>query len=215
MRIGYAAIAEEHPGSAIVEHVVAAETAGFAYASVSDHLHPWLDEEGHSPFAWSVLGGLAARVGLPLMTAVTCPLVRYHPLVIAQAGATVAEMASGGFTLGLGTGVALNEHAVGQPRHGPRQRLEQLREGVDVIRTAWDGDVYCYEVGNNGQAVPKASQKHEGPVLCSDWSHDGTAVFSGGCDNKAQKWDLATNTPTQVAQHDAPIKELCWIKEVG
>ena len=105
------------------------------------------------------------------------------------------------------------------PGGEPAQRRHLLLSWSPVanflVATAWDGDVYCYEVGNNGQAMPKASQKHQGPVLCSDWSHDGSAVFSGGCDNKAQKWDLATNTPTQVAQHDAPIKELCWIKEVG
>ena len=108
-----------------------------------------------------------------------------------------------------------NDFQVANPPNDGISSLSWSPVANFLVATAWDGDVYCYEVGNNGQAVPKASQKHEGPVLCSDWSHDGTAVFSGGCDNKAQKWDLATNTPTQVAQHDAPIRHLCWIKEVG
>ena len=108
-----------------------------------------------------------------------------------------------------------NDFQVANPPNDGISSLSWSPVANFLVATAWDGDVYCYEVGNNGQAVPKASQKHEGPVLCSDWSHDGTAVFSGGCDNKAQKWDLATNTPTQVAQHDAPIRHLCWIKEVN
>lgn len=84
-----------------------------------------------------------------------------------------------------------------------------------LVATAWDGEVYCYEVQSNGQAVPKASIKHDAPVLCSDWSHDGSAVFSAGCDNQAKKWDLATNQPSQVAQHDGPIRHLAWIDKVN
>lgn len=84
-----------------------------------------------------------------------------------------------------------------------------------LVATSWDCDVLCYEVQANGQAVPKASIKHEAPVLCSAWNADGSAVFSGGCDNQVKKWDLATNQPTQVAGHDAPIRHLAWIQEVG
>ena len=75
--------------------------------------------------------------------------------------------------------------------------------------------MYCYEVANNGQAMPKASTKHEAPVLCSAWSHDGSAVFAGGCDNIAKKWDLATNQSTQVAKHDGAIRHMAWIEQVG
>lgn len=75
--------------------------------------------------------------------------------------------------------------------------------------------VFCYEVANNGQALPKASTKHEAPVLCSAWSHDGASVFSGGCDNIGKKWDLATNQSTQVAQHDQAIRHMAWIEQVG
>ena len=83
-----------------------------------------------------------------------------------------------------------------------------------LVATSWDCDVLCYEVQGNGQAMPKASIKHEAPVLCSAWNHDGSAVFSGGCDNQVKKWDLATNQPTQVAGHDAPVRHLAWIQEV-
>lgn len=144
MRIGYAAICEEHPGSAAVSNATAAAEASFDYISVSDHFHPWLDEEGHSPFAWSVLGALAATTDVELMTAVTCPTTRYHPLVVAQAAATVAEMAPGGLTLGLGSGEALNEHVVGAVWPDPRLRLDQLAEAVEIIRTAWDGEEFSH-----------------------------------------------------------------------
>lgn len=144
MRIGYAAIAEEHPGSALVSNARTAVEAGFEYVSVSDHLHPWLPTEGHAPFAWSVLGGLAATLDVELMSAVTCPTTRYHPLVVAQAAATVGEMALGGFTLGLGTGEALNEHAVGAAWPDPATRLDQLAEAVEVIRTAWEGEEFSH-----------------------------------------------------------------------
>lgn len=144
MRIGYAVICEEHPGSAAVGNAQAAAEAGFDYVSVSDHFHPWLDEEGQSPFAWSVLGALAATIDVDLMTAVTCPTTRYHPAIVAQAAATVAEMAGGGLTLGLGSGEALNEHIMGQAWPDPRLRLDQLAEAVELIRTAWDGEQFTH-----------------------------------------------------------------------
>lgn len=144
MRIGYAVICEEHPGSAAVDNARTAAEAGFDYVSVSDHFHPWLDEEGHSPFAWSVLGALAVTTDVELMTAVTCPTTRYHPAIVAQAAATVAEMAGGRFTLGLGSGEALNEHIMGQAWPDPRLRLDQLAEAVELIRTAWDGEQFTH-----------------------------------------------------------------------
>lgn len=144
MRIGYAVICEEHSGSRAVDNATLAAEAGFDYVSVSDHFHPWLDEDGHSPFAWSVLGALAATTEVELMSAVTCPTTRYHPVVVAQAAATVAEMAAGGFTLGLGSGEALNEHIVGHAWPGPRVRLDQLAEAVRIIRTAWEGEEFSF-----------------------------------------------------------------------
>src|SRR5438046_4583530 len=109
-RFGYKLMSEEHGASALVDNARRAEEAGFDFAAISDHFHPWLGSQGHSPYAWSVLGAVAAvtrRIGL--VTAVTCPFLRYHPAVIAQSAATVACLSGGRFTLGLGTGEELNE----------------------------------------------------------------------------------------------------------
>jgi len=108
-----------------------------------------------------------------------------------------------------------NDFLVANPPNDGISSLEWSPTGNFLVATAWDGDVYCYEVANNGQALPKASTKHEAPVLCSAWSQDGASVFSGGCDKIAKKWDLASGQATQIAQHDAPIRHMAWIQEVG
>jgi len=100
------------------------------------------------------------------------------------------------------------------------ERREIERAGMnggtdDTLFAGLRAQVLCYEVTNNGQALPKASTKHEAPVLCSAWSSDGASVFSGGCDNIAKKWDLATNQSTQIAQHDGAIRHMAWIEQVG
>jgi G6PDH family F420-dependent oxidoreductase len=138
--LGYFLSSEEHPGSALVDIARQAEDAGFRSAWLSDHYHPWLDDQGHSPFAWCVVGGIAATTQLRLTTAVTCPTLRIHPAVIAQAAATAAEMMPGRFTLGVGSGEALNEHILG--RHWPvaAVRLEMLREAIELIRELWRGE---------------------------------------------------------------------------
>jgi G6PDH family F420-dependent oxidoreductase len=144
MRIGYSLITEEHGPRDLLDHAAAAVEQGFEFLSISDHFHPWLDEQGESPFAWTVLGALAERVDVPLTTAVTCPIRRYHPAIVAQAAATTACLARGGFTLGLGTGENLNEHVVGGPWPAPSVRLEMLEEAIDVIRRLWSGDEISY-----------------------------------------------------------------------
>src|SRR2546421_12376053 len=104
-RIGYFLSSEEHPGSELVRAAVLAERAGFPSAWISDHYHPWLGDQGHSPFVWSVLGGIAAATSdLRVTTAVTCPIMRIHPAIIAQAAATTQELFGGRFALGVGTG---------------------------------------------------------------------------------------------------------------
>src|SRR5436189_2437881 len=106
---------EEHPPRRLVELGALAEEHGFDFVSISDHFHPWLDAQGHSPFVWSVLGAVAERTErLPLMTMVTCPSIRYHPTIIAQAAATVSVMSEGRLDLGLGAGENLNEHSDGR-----------------------------------------------------------------------------------------------------
>src|SRR5690606_3049077 len=101
---GYKLMTEEHGPSALVANARRAEEAGFAFAAISDHFAPWIDEQGHAPFAWSVLGAIAqATERIGLVTAVTCPTFRYHPAIVAQAAATVALLAEGRFALGLGS----------------------------------------------------------------------------------------------------------------
>src|ERR671925_504028 len=112
--IGYALSSEEHGPADLVRYARAAEEAGFAFALISDHYHPWTDRQGHSPFVWSVLGAIAASTErLRLGTGVTCPTVRTHPAIVAQAAATVGCLMPGRFFLGVGTGEALNEHILG------------------------------------------------------------------------------------------------------
>ena len=140
MRFGYALSSEEHPPRALVENAARAERAGFTFALISDHFHPWIDEQGSSPFVWSVLGGISCVTEeLVVGTGVTCPMVRTHPAVIAQAAATVASMMPGRFFLGVGTGENLNEHITGQRWPSIDERLEMLEEAVGVIRELWTG----------------------------------------------------------------------------
>lgn len=139
---GWKLMAELHPAGALVEQAVAAEQAGLGFASISDHIHPWVPEHEHSPFAWSVLGGVAqATERIELATGVTCPIGRYHPAVVAQAAATVATMTPGRrFTLGIGAGERLNEHVTGDPFPAVDIRHEMLLEACDIITALWQGD---------------------------------------------------------------------------
>jgi coenzyme F420-dependent glucose-6-phosphate dehydrogenase len=124
MELGYTLSAEEHSAPELVSLAQQAESAGFALAFISDHYHPWTDRQGHSPFAWSVVGALAqATERIRLGTAVTCPLFRVHPAVVAQAAATAAALAPRRFALGLGAGEFLNEHVVGGEWPPPAVRL--------------------------------------------------------------------------------------------
>jgi G6PDH family F420-dependent oxidoreductase len=139
MRIGCFLSCEEFGPGELVEQARRAEAAGFHALWISDHYHPWNDEQGHSAFVWSVIGALSEATSLAVTTAVTCPTVRIHPAVIAQAAATSGVMLEGRFNLGLGSGEALNEHILGS--HWPEAdvRLEMLEEAVEVMRTLWSG----------------------------------------------------------------------------
>jgi coenzyme F420-dependent glucose-6-phosphate dehydrogenase len=143
--IGYAISSEEHAPNDIVQHARRAEEVGFTYALISDHFHPWVDRQGHSPFVWSVIGGIAqATRRLRLGTGVTCPTIRIHPAIIAQAVATCAAMMPGRFFLGVGTGENLNEHILGDRWPPHDVRAEMLEEAVDVMRTLWQGGNQTY-----------------------------------------------------------------------
>src|SRR3954451_22986104 len=138
--IGYFLSCEQYGPRELVAQARAAERAGFERLWISDHFHPWNDEQGQSPFVWSVIGAISEVCPLPITTAVTCPTVRIHPAIIAQAAATCANMTNGRFTLGVGTGEALNEHIFGAAWPDEEIRLAMLREAVEVIRELWKGD---------------------------------------------------------------------------
>jgi coenzyme F420-dependent glucose-6-phosphate dehydrogenase len=141
IRLGYVLSCEEHGPRELVGYARLAEAAGFDYATISDHFHPWLDEQGSSPFAWTVLGGVAeATTSLPVATAVTCPTFRYHPAIVAQASATAAAMFGDRFTLGVGTGENLNEHVTGTRWPPWEVRGSMLEEAVEIIRRLWTGE---------------------------------------------------------------------------
>src|SRR5215218_4258930 len=139
MRIGLFLSSEEFGPRELVDLAVRAERAGFSGLWISDHYHPWNDEQGHSPFVWSVIGAIAATTGLGVTTGVTCPSMRLHPAVVAHAAATSGLLLEGRFNLGVGSGEALNEHILGE--HWPEAdvRLEMLEEAIEVMRTLWEG----------------------------------------------------------------------------
>jgi G6PDH family F420-dependent oxidoreductase len=142
---GYTLMTEQSGPNELVRYAGEAERVGFDFEVMSDHYSPWLTEQGHSPYAWSVLGAVAhvtSRVGL--MTYITCPTMRYHPAVVAQKAATVALLSHGRFTLGLGSGENLNEHTVGRGWPGLETRHEMLAEAIEVIRELHAGDLVTH-----------------------------------------------------------------------
>jgi G6PDH family F420-dependent oxidoreductase len=139
IEVGYTLSSEDHGPLELVAHAQAAEQAGFRAVVISDHYHPWVSEQGNSPFVWSVVGGVAATTSLRLGTAVTCPTLRLHPAVVAQAAATAQVMLKGRFFLGVGSGEALNEHITGDRWPEADERLEMLEEAVEVMRLLWQG----------------------------------------------------------------------------
>jgi G6PDH family F420-dependent oxidoreductase len=144
MRIGYSLSSEELGPRELVMHARLAEEAGFEGLWISDHFHPWNDEQGHSPFVWSAIGAISQATRMKVTTAVTCPTIRIHPAILAQAAATSAVLLEGRFVLGLGSGEALNEHVLGDAWPQADERLEMLEEAVQVIRTLWQGGVQSH-----------------------------------------------------------------------
>jgi G6PDH family F420-dependent oxidoreductase len=138
-RLGYFLSCEQFGPKELVDQAKRAEDAGFQALWISDHFHPWHDGQGQSPFVWSVIGALSEATSLPVSTAVTCPTVRMHPAIIAQASATAAVQLDGRFVLGVGSGEALNEHILGDPWPSVGLRQEMLEEAVEVIRLLHEG----------------------------------------------------------------------------
>jgi G6PDH family F420-dependent oxidoreductase len=141
VQLGYTLSSEEFRPNDIVAHARLAEEAGFTFAGISDHFHPWVDAQKHSPFVWATLGGIAQSTErLEVLTGVTCPLIRIHPAIMAQAAATVADMLPGRFIFGLGTGEYLNEHVTGAQWPPISKRQAMLVEAIGIMRELWRGE---------------------------------------------------------------------------
>src|SRR5687768_11019334 len=146
MELGYFLSSEEQKPNKLISYAQTAEQSGFKFVVISDHFHPWVSQQGESSFVWSVLGGIAqATEHIGVGTAVTCPIMRIHPALVAQAAATVADMMPGRFFLGLGTGEYLNEHIFGDPWPHIDTRQEMIAEAIHVIRELWKGEEYSYD----------------------------------------------------------------------
>ena len=208
--------AEENDPRALVEQAQMAERAGFERVTVSDHFHPWMDSQGESPFVWSVIGGIAATTGLEVTTAVTCPMLRIHPAIVAQAAATSSSMLQGRFRLGVGTGERLNEHVLGQHWPPVSVRLAMLEESVDVMRQLWEGEVVTrrgehYTVEN---ARIYTMPDGELPVLVSAFGPEATAVaarIGDGFVSTSPEGDLVASYRDQGGKGPtvATVK-VCW-----
>ena len=176
---GYTLSSEEHPPRALVANARRAEAAGFDFASISDHYHPWVGAQGHSPFVWSVLGAVASSTDrIDVGVGVSCPILRIHPAVVAQAVATTSLLFQGRFFLGVGTGEALNEHVVGQRWPPPAVRLEMLEEAVGILRDLFTGETIehrgsYYEVENARLFDPPISKI---PIIVSGFGPDAASL---------------------------------------
>jgi G6PDH family F420-dependent oxidoreductase len=145
-RFGYTLMTEQSGPRDLLSYAVAAEEAGFDFEVCSDHYSPWLTSQGHAPYAWSVLGAVAqATSRVELATYVTCPIIRYHPAVVAQKAATLQLLSEGRFILGLGSGENLNEHITGEGWPPIAQRQDMLVEAATIIRELQSGDLVTWE----------------------------------------------------------------------
>jgi G6PDH family F420-dependent oxidoreductase len=179
--IGYSLSSEEHSPRELVRNAVAAEEAGFTFALISDHFHPWTDRQGESPFVWSVIGAIAeATSSLRVGTGVTCPMIRIHPAVIAQAAATSALLLEDRFFLGVGTGENLNEHVLGDRWPSYDERAEMLDEAVAVMRRLWAGGLISHR--GRHYTVDRArlySVPDEPPPVAIAAAGPGSATLAG------------------------------------
>lgn len=177
--VGYTLSSEEHGPADLVANARRAEAAGFDFVSISDHYHPWVTAQGHSPFVWSVLGAIGAVTDeIGVAVGVTCPTVRIHPAILAQATATTSLLLDGRFTFGVGTGEALNEHVLGHRWPRPEVRLAMLEEAVEVIRRLWTGETVdhrgdFYEVENARIFDPPETAP---PIVVSGFGPEATKV---------------------------------------
>ena len=219
---GYTLSSEEHAPAELVANARRAEDVGFDFVSLSDHFHPWVTAQGHSPFAWSVLGAIAASTDrVEVAVGVTCPTTRIHPAVIAQATATTSLLLEGRFTFGVGTGEALNEHVLGDRWPPAAVRLSMLEEAVAIIRALWSGETVNhrgehYEVDNARLFDPPSTVP---PVIVSGFGPEAVRLagrigdgYWGHAPDKAQI-DLyrgSGGSGPRYAQLD-----LCWADDAS
>lgn len=213
---GYFLSSEELSPPRVVELGRAAEAAGLDRVWVSDHFHPWLEAQGESPFVWSVLGALAATTQLTMTTAVTCPIMRIHPVVVAQAVATTELLAPGRFRFGIGTGERLNEHVTGAHWPPVATRLAMLEEAMAIMRRLWDGETVNH-VGDHytvETATIFSRPDRPPPVLMSAFGPEATDVaarIAEGFVSTSPDDELLTRYREQggtgIAQAGAKI---CW-----
>ena len=178
-RFGYHASHEQYLPSRLLEYVRAAEQAGFQGAMCSDHFHPWLEEQGHSGFAWSWLGAALQATSLSFGV-VNAPGWRYHPAIIAQAAATLAEMFPGRFWLAVGSGEASNEGITGEAWPPKRERNARLEECVDVMRALWRGETITHYGRVRVEEAKLYTRPAESPLLLGAALTEETAEFVGG-----------------------------------
>jgi G6PDH family F420-dependent oxidoreductase len=217
VELAYALSSEEHDARTLIDTAQRAEAAGFRRVWISDHFHPWIDAQGQSPFVWSVVGGIAATTGLEVTTGVTCPLIRIHPAIVAQAAATSANLLPDGrFRLGVGTGEALNEHILGDRWPPADVRLAMLAEAIHVMRTLWTGKVVTHRGMHYTVETARiyTAPDYEIPVLVSAFGPralklaaehaDGWVTTSAAGDQLTQYRDQGGRGPACGAM------KVCW-----
>ena len=176
--LGYFLSSEELGPNEMVASARRGEEAGFHSILLSDHYHPWTDRQGESPFVWAVIGAIASATKLRVTTGVTCPTVRIHPAVVAQAAATASLLLEGRFRLGIGSGEALNEHILGGHWPPATTRLEMLKEATEIMRALWSGGVVTHHGAHftvEGARLYSRSD-HPPPVLVSGFGPRSTAL---------------------------------------
>lgn len=203
MQLGYTCSSEEFEASDLVRFAAQAEDIGFSFVTVSDHFHPWTTSQGHSPFAWSTLGAIAARTrSVRLGTGVTCPLIRIHPTIVAQAAATVSELSNGRFFLGVGTGEALNEHITGDRWPPIDVRQEMLAEAIGIIRDLWTGETVDHHGAHYTVENAKLFSASPHPIDIV-WAAGGTASAARAAQHADGMWATSPSSDTVQAYRDA------------
>ncbi|MFC5970897.1 TIGR03557 family F420-dependent LLM class oxidoreductase [Halomarina salina] len=218
LSLGYTLSSEEHEPMALVDQARRAEEVGFDFLSISDHFHPWVGEQGESPFVWSTLGGVAAVTeDVEVGVGVVCPTMRIHPAILAQAAATTADMFDGRFVFGVGTGELLNEHVLGDQWPEHEVRLRMLDEAVEVIRELWTGDQTSF----HGEFYDVQNAKlftlpEENPPICVSAFGDraaaaaaefGDGFWSVGPQDVVETWEEAGGEGPRYTQLHACVAE--------